>query len=113
MEGKIWGITEEIFGDDIYSVHHLSIIKSGFCSEHKHSSKYNYFFVLEGELEVTVWNADGFQDVTVLTVGQRLTVAPGVFHKFRALKATRALEIYYVKLSENDIERRTHGGLDD
>ena len=110
-QGKIWGKTEEIFSNGIVSVNHLKIKKGGFCSEHYHRFKSNLFFVLSGNLRLTIWTPEGKDDDTVIWPGESSEIPPSVYHKFIALTDVECLEIYETKLRGEDIERRTEGGL--
>ncbi|MHA1279801.1 MAG: cupin domain-containing protein [Candidatus Helarchaeota archaeon] len=109
--GKIWGETEEIFNNGIVSVNHLKIKKGGFCSEHYHKKKSNMFFIINGNLAIKIWKDDGITDETVIWPGESTTVNPGIYHQFRALTDVECLEIYEVELKDEDIFRRTHGGM--
>ena len=110
-QGKIWGETEEIFNNGIISVNHLKIKKDGYCSEHYHRFKSNIFFIIQGNLKISIWRGEKDADHTVLWAGEICAVEPGVFHKFQALTDVECLEIYETKLRGADIERRTTGGL--
>lgn len=110
-QGKVWGDTEELFNNGIISIHHLKIKKGGFCSEHSHRFKSNIFFVLSGNLKLSIWTSVDNEDDTVIWQGESSEVPPGVYHKFTALTDVECLEIYEVKLKGEDIERRTEGGL--
>jgi len=110
-QGKVWGETEEIFNDGKVSVHHLWIKKGGYCSEHKHVKKSNLFYVISGQLEISIWREKGV-DKTIIGNGESSFVPPGVYHKFRAIYDTECLEIYEVRLESNDIDRRTIGGVE-
>jgi len=109
-QGKIWGFTAEFFRNSIVSAHHLSIKKGKFCSEHFHKHKYNLFYVISGELEITIWRDKSLKDITIVYEGQTTAIPPGFYHKFRALTDVECIEIYQVLLIEPDIERRTVGG---
>jgi mannose-6-phosphate isomerase-like protein (cupin superfamily) len=109
-QGKVWGDTDTVFSNGHVSVHVLKIKKGGFCSEHKHKSKVNHFHVISGCLQISIWQ-DSSIDHVVIEDGENTIVNPGSFHKFLALEDTLALEIYYAPLDEEDIERRTKGGL--
>lgn len=114
VQGKVWGETRTLFANSNAEVHMIDITKGGYCSTHYHKTKYNKFIVLSGKLMVTIWKDYGsetLQDITVLEPGMECTVEPGDKHKFDALDDTRALEIYYVDLSANDIVRSDHGGI--
>jgi len=109
-QGKVWGETEELFNSGTVSVHHLKIKKGGFCSEHCHKGKSNIFFVIQGNLKLSVWKSDESDD-TVIWPGESTEIPPGVYHRFEALTDVECLEIYEVKFRDEDIDRRTEGGL--
>lgn len=113
IQGKAWGFTKPIFNKNNVEIHDLFIHKGGYCSKHKHNSKFNKFIVKKGVLKVSIWKnygADVLEDVTILTENSECTVPPGDFHSFEALEDTEALEIYWVELRTDDIERTNHGG---
>ena len=110
-QGKIWGETEELFNSGTVSVHRLKIKKGGFCSEHCHKSKSNFFFVIQGNLKLSVWTKGGEVDDTVIWPGESTEILPGVYHKFTALTDVECIEIYEVKFKDEDIERRIEGGI--
>ena len=112
-QGKVWGETEEIFNDGIVSVNHLKIKKGGFCSEHRHKMKSNIFFIISGNLKLSIWKEGDIKDDTVIWTGESSEVPPGVFHSFKALTDVECLEIYEAKLRGEDIERRTQGGKEE
>jgi mannose-6-phosphate isomerase-like protein (cupin superfamily) len=109
-QGKVWGVTEEIFNNGIVSVNRLKINKGGYCSEHCHVRKSNIFHVINGNLKLEIWR-DNAKDTTVIWPGESSVIEPGVWHKFHALTDVECLEIYEVKLAVGDIERRTVGGV--
>lgn len=108
---KFWGNTELIWSGSNVEIHRIEVLKGGFCSEHKHETKYNMFYVENGELEISIWNDNGIIDNTVIRNGESTSVSPGIFHKFMALSDTIAYEIYYTELNNTDIIRRTVGGM--
>ena len=110
-QGKNWGYTTEFFRNATMSAHHLEIRKGGYCSEHKHEHKYNSFYVVSGELEITIWREGEKPDITVIGPGQSTAVSPGFWHNFRGVTSVNCIEIYQVLLTGEDIERRTEGGL--
>lgn len=111
-QGKIWGDTEDVFSNGIISVHFLNVKKGGYCSIHLHKQKTNKFYVIKGELELSVWQDKNTCDKTILRDGQSTTIPFGVWHQFKGLTSTQCIEIYEVKFSEADIYRRTQGGLE-
>lgn len=110
VQGKRWGTTQCIFSFNEVEVNRLLPISRGYCSEHIHQCKFSRFFVLRGKLKVTIFNGDAL-DETILTDGMCTDIPPGVWHKFEALEDTDTIEIYWVVLDDNDIERRTTGGI--
>lgn len=112
--GKYWGITRKIFYQNNVEMHYMEINPGGFCSEHKHTYKYNKFLVLEGSLEIRSWKSgdDNEPDIVVLEKSDELTIKPGIFHQFinYSNKTTKVIEIYWTELSSDDIIRRSTGG---
>jgi len=111
-KGKVWGETSKLLGWGIHEVHYLSIKKNGFCSEHKHANRTNYFFVISGKLLIRVW-VDGIShmvDETVLGPGESTMVPLNAWHQFHALEDCRVIESYEMKGASNDIQRRSQGG---
>lgn len=108
--GKIWGETSELFFGNNVEVHYITITEGGFCSKHKHKSKFNRFVVLRGILKVTIYN-EHFQDETMLYEGDEFTVQTDEYHRFEAIQPVEALEIYWVELSRDDIQRQDSGGI--
>lgn len=110
-QGKIWGETEKVFSNGIISVHFLSIKKGGYCSEHFHRQKTNKFYVIKGDLEISLWQEGKICDKTILRDGQSTIIPFGVWHKFKALTNVECIEVYEVKFNGEDIKRRNQGGL--
>jgi len=111
-QGKVWGDTENIFSSGITTVHFINVKKGGFCSEHLHRHKTNKFYVISGELEISIWQDKDTCDKTILKAGQSTIVPFGVWHKFKGLTETQCIEIYEVKFAGEDISRRTIGGVE-
>jgi len=112
IQGKVWGSTSSLFSKNNVEINRITCNKGGYCSKHKHTSKYNMFFVENGSLEISVWKKDyDLIDKTILEAQQNCVVSPGEFHTFRCLEEdTVAFEIYWVEISSNDIERKSVGG---
>ena len=112
-QGKIWGDTSLLFSKNNVEVNRMCCNKEGYCSKHKHASKYNMFIVEKGKLEINVWkNQYNLIDKTILTKGQSCIIEPGEYHLFRCIEDdTVAFEIYWVEIDKNDIERKSVGGL--
>ena len=110
VQGKRWGTTQSVFALNSVEVSRLLPISRGYCSEHYHANKFSRFYVLRGKLKIVIFGEDMI-DETVLTTGMCTDVPPGVWHKFEAMEDSDAIEIYWVVLDDNDIKRRTKGGV--
>jgi len=111
--GKCWGCTMDVFRHNNVQINRIEIHAGGYCSEHKHEHKFNGFWVELGQLEVDVWKNDyDMVDTTCLSRQEFLVVAPGEYHRFRALTQVVAYEIYWTELEESDIQRKSCGGKD-
>lgn len=111
VQGKVWGNTQSLFCKNNVEVHRIVANKGGFCSKHKHTHKYNAFFIEKGALKITAWKNDyDLVDETKVIAGQTTIIPPNEYHMFEALEDTIAYEIYWVELSEKDIIRENHGG---
>lgn len=107
--GKVWGKTEEVFKNASLEFHRIAF-KGGYqCSEHRHQTKSNGFFVESGKMMVRCWNGD-LIDETILGPGDFTQVKAGVYHQFVGLEDGIAFELYWAEFSHDDIERRTTGG---
>lgn len=108
--GKVWGETRNIWNSPFSKVDVIRLNAGGYCSEHCHHHMPNWFYVIEGLLEITVWQTNGLVDKTVLGPGEMTVVPAGLFHSMKAIEATHAIEGYEpVSVSVADIERRTTG----
>lgn len=110
IQGKVWGTTQLIFLGNNVEIHRLFARKGCFCSRHKHTGKFNLFFVESGKVLIRTAK-DGLEDESVLGPGQTTVVKPGDLHQFEALEDSWVLEIYWVTLEPNDIARETQGGV--
>ncbi len=112
-ENKVWGQTTELFNNNTASVHYLAIRRKGYCSEHKHAQKENIFYVVSGELLLTLWKErDDMEGKEVyLMAGDSCIIPIKTWHMFRAITAVECIEIYDYKYDGVDIIRRTVGGL--
>tara|TARA_B100002019_G_C21274529_1_gene604528 strand:- start:5596 stop:5943 length:348 start_codon:yes stop_codon:yes gene_type:complete len=111
-QGKIWGETELLFSKNNVEIHRIETVSGGYCSKHKHNSKYNAFFVEKGSLKITIWKNDyDLIDETILKAGDITSVKPNEFHMFTALEDTVAYEIYWSELISEDIIRENCGGI--
>jgi quercetin dioxygenase-like cupin family protein len=111
IEGKVWGSTEPILQSPAVEIHRITVEKDGYCSQHKHQSKINMFYVISGWLEIQRWKDYGLCDSTHLHAGETSIVPAGEMHKFIAHRNTEALEIYWAELNHHDIIRENVGGV--
>ena len=112
VQGKVWGETQPVFELNNVEIHRITIMAGGYCSKHKHAAKYNRFCLISGLLDVEVWKNDySLVDRTQLQQGESMTVPPGEFHRFRAIEPCDCLEIYWVEIRDDDIQREEVGGV--
>ena len=111
VQGKIWGKTQDIFKNPNFELHRIEINKGGYCSKHKHTYKFNAFYIEKGKLKISIYQTDyDLVDDTIAITGDLSIAEPGLYHKFEALEDTICYEIYWVELDTNDIERESVGG---
>ena len=109
--GNVWGQTEPLLQTPFVEFHRIDIKKGGYCSLHKHTYKYNAFYVVEGELEIEVHKNDyDLVDTTLLKAGDMTVCKPGEYHKFHALTDVVCFELYYPEPLSEDIQRKNVGG---
>jgi mannose-6-phosphate isomerase-like protein (cupin superfamily) len=103
---KTWGERICIFKNDLCEVSLLELVPKQRCSWHYHHSKYNLFYVIEGQLFIkTDWG------IAQLDKGQIFTTKPLEKHEFQtASEPCKIIEIMYVQYSEEDIIRESLGG---
>ncbi len=108
ISDKIWGTTESVEINPTLEFHKIVVDKGGVCSEHKHSTKWNGFFVESGELIIRVWQNDILAE-TVVAAGNFIKIPPDVYHQFECTEHCTAYELYWAELRHADIERRNTG----
>lgn len=110
-QGKIWGVTNLVFSNHNNEVQYMECNAGYQCSKHKHSYKYNLFYVISGKIKILVWKNDyNLCDETILKAGEKTIVKPNEYHTFQVLEDAQVLEVYWVKLKLDDICRETCGG---
>ena len=103
---KSWGTKTELFKNDLCEVSVLQLNENRRCSWHRHRSKWNQFYVLQGS--IVVKTEDGESEVGA---GQVFTTSPTQWHEFRTPKESALVqEIMYVRYDCEDIEREDKGG---
>jgi len=109
-QGKIWGVTRQIFNQNNVEIHRIEINKGYKCSKHVHNHKYNIFSVESGKILVREWkNEYSLIDETTLSKEQMCIIKPGNYHEFHGLENSIVYEIYYVTLNTDDILRENTG----
>ena len=69
-QGKVWGLTQEIFKNHNFELHRIEAKKGGYCSVHKHLHKFNAFYIEKGKLKITVYETDyDLIDETIISTG--------------------------------------------
>lgn len=110
-QGKVWGETSRIFDKNNVIIERIEIKKGTYCSEHKHHSRFNMFFLESGSVDIKIWKNDyDLVDTTKLKPKEWTVAPPGEFHQFVANEDSVVFEIYWVELDASDIERRSVGG---
>lgn len=95
-EDKVWGKTAEIIHNKDISIHHLKLMAGGRCSIHYHKYRSNYFYVTKGRVLIETWGQ--FSSVmTVLSVGETLSIPVMMSHRFTVLNEGEMYETYYPK----------------
>jgi mannose-6-phosphate isomerase-like protein (cupin superfamily) len=107
---KVWGTTEAVTSNTAFEHHRIHINKGGYCSKHRHQTKWNGFVLVSGRLLIRVWRGESV-DETVLEAGGYLEVAPGFYHQFEALTDCLAFELYWAEYTPDDIDRENEGGM--
>jgi mannose-6-phosphate isomerase-like protein (cupin superfamily) len=108
--GKTWGQKNEIFRNDLCEVSVLYLKSWQRCSYHKHTSKFNLFFVNEGELYIKLDNGVSTEIHTVKE-GGTFTTPPGQMHEFQTRENPAVItEVMYVEYDSEDIQREIIGG---
>ena len=105
---KVWGYTELVLANSQFEFHRIEFRAGYKCSEHKHKTKSNGFFIESGSMLVRVWDGDDVNEI-ILGPGDFTAVPPGVYHQFEGIKSGVAFELYWAEFDPNDIERRTLG----
>lgn len=107
---KTWGEKWNIFRNDLCEVSVLCLRPNQRCSWHRHQTKRNLFFVLDGEMWVKL--DDGVSvGRSKLERHQIFTTRPGEWHEFQTGEGKAlVIEIMYVKYDPADIERGKLGG---
>lgn len=111
--GKVWGETSMVQSGDSWEVHHIHAMTGGYSSVHRHVGKWNLFYVITGRLKIRRWKTDyDLIDETILGPGEQCHVPPGEYHQFQALENSHAVEVYFVKIDADDIDRVDCGGME-
>ncbi len=103
---KTWGQRIKLHEDHLSETCYLILNPKQRCSYHSHDQKSNFFFVLEGGLTVTTeWGN------VKLGPNEFFTVHPPDKHEFSTGELlTKIIEVAFVRLNPEDINRDTIGG---
>jgi quercetin dioxygenase-like cupin family protein len=110
IETKIWGTTRLVTENPAFELHEIVIKKGGYSSEHRHSTKWNGFYLITGRLIIRSWR-EGMVIEEYMGPGDYIQADPGMYHQFDAVEDCMALELYWSQYNRSDIERRTVGGV--
>lgn len=110
IEQKDWGTRERIFLNDTTTVDRLQIVKGGYCSNHFHRHKRNWFYILTGKLKISL-GLSGIGGV-ILGPAESYCIPIDLTHNFEALEEVVCIEISsQVDISEDDIVRFDKSGV--
>ena len=116
-EIKCWGRTRLVIRHGPFEVHELEIKEGGYCSTHRHR-KINRFHVMSGSIDVDIFDDDDTGapatercDGRRLNPGDFFQVRPQVWHRFVGIEEAHILEVYWVDVDAEDIERSNVGGM--
>lgn len=104
---KTWGDKWNIFCDSTCEVSFLDLRPMQRCSWHRHRTKFNLFFVIQGTIYILTECGEA-----QINAGQTFTTRPGEWHEFRTKDLpSRIIEVMYVAAYDaEDIERKSLGG---
>ena len=98
---KTWGERWLLFKNDLCEISYLELEPNRRCSWHYHKTKFNLFFVTEGELYIKL--EDGIAKIEQFQI---FTTKPDEMHEFQTHdKPAKILEIMYVQYEAADIMR--------
>ena len=115
-EEKVWGKTKLVTIQNNFEVHELEVTAGGYCSRHRHR-KWNRFHIFSGKLVVELfadsprWPSSKPIIDRILGPGDFFEVAPDTWHRFRAEQDTHCIELYWIGVDPQDIERADVGGM--
>jgi mannose-6-phosphate isomerase-like protein (cupin superfamily) len=108
---KSWGEKWNVFENDLNEVSILYLNPMQRCSWHKHQTKYNQFFVIEGEIWIKMGNDSGPSQYAHVRKNQIFTTRPGEMHEFQTRKEPAVIqEVMFVQYDAGDIQREDIGG---
>jgi mannose-6-phosphate isomerase-like protein (cupin superfamily) len=90
---KLWGTEFWLTNTDKYCAKVLEIMPGWSCSRHFHPIKTETFYVLEGEVELQMWNSFGMESGEYLKAGDQRLILPRTHHRFSSLEGAQILEI--------------------
>lgn len=107
---KIWGVKNNIFGNDTCAVDILNLEPQKRCSWHFHKNKYNLFYCVSGVVFIEVEELGQRREIE-LKEGQFFTIIPCQNHMFFTKEEPAVLtEVMFVNYDPDDIVRHNVGG---
>lgn len=107
---KIWG-TEIVLTNNHKYCSKLMVLKEGFqCSLHKHFTKDETFFVLQGKVLIESSTNPNMLVVASFGEGQNKHIAPNTYHRFSALLPDTILLEVSTSHSDEDVSRFLESG---
>ena len=103
---KTWGQKWNVFQNDLCEVSILYLQPNQRCSWHTHKTKFNLFFVIDGQINIKhEWG------VAHISKGQIFTTRPEEWHEFQTMDVPAVvMEVMYVQYDPEDIQRERLGG---
>lgn len=100
MKSNMWGIVNKIWGKEYiipteeHTVKYMFIYPKSECSLHFHKNKSEVFTLIQGELEIILFNKDGDkQEVILKNILDSVILPPCTPHLFRNLSNSSAILI--------------------
>lgn len=119
MIEKPWGTIKCESISDRIQTETIHVVQAGHSSIHWHSKRDNLFWVIEGELQISIFARPPFPIITdVICIGPKddaVCVPANVLHRFVAKTKVVCLEVYRAipgeAIDTTDIHRISEGGI--
>src|SRR5665213_2602870 len=97
---KPWGSELIVARTDKYALKEIVLKKDNRSSLQSHAVKMETILVLEGEIDLELWDADGVCTKEVYRKGGAYTVPPGTRHRVTAREDCRLIEVSTPELED-------------